>query len=85
MPFGMKNAPATIQRMAYKLVQDIDGWEVYIDDVVIYSDIGSYHVRQIKHFYQIMLEAKLTINMIKSELFSGRKRNIRVSFSLRTF
>ena len=30
MLFGMKNAPATFQRMVNKLVQDINGCEVYI-------------------------------------------------------
>ena len=67
MPFGMKNAPATFQRMVNKLVQDIDGCEGYIDDVVIYSDDWSDHIRQIKRFFQIMREAKLTINLMKSE------------------
>ena len=67
MPFEMKNAPATFQRMVNKLVQDIDGCEGYIDDVVIYSDNWSDHIRQIKCFFQIMREAKLTINLMKSE------------------
>ena len=67
MPFGMKNAPATFQRMVNKLVRDIDGCEGYIDDVVIFSDNWSDHVRQIKCFFQIMREAKLTINLMKSE------------------
>ena len=67
MPFGMKNAPATFQRMVNKLVQDIDECEGYIDDVVIYSDNWSDHIRQIKCFFQIMKEAKLTINLMKSE------------------
>ena len=35
MPFGMKNAPATFQRMVNKLVRDIDGCEGYIDDVIV--------------------------------------------------
>ena len=61
MLFGMKNAPATFQRMVNKLVRDIDGCEGYIDDVVIYSDNWSDHIRQIKRFFQIMREAKLTI------------------------
>ena len=38
MPFGMKNAPATFQRMVNNLFRDIDGCEGHIDDVVIYSD-----------------------------------------------
>ena len=67
MPFGMKNAPATFQRMVNKLVQDIDGCEGYIDDVVIFSDNWSDHIRQIERFFQIMREAKLTINLMKSE------------------
>ena len=67
MPFGMKNAPATFQRMVNKLVQDIDGCKGYIDDVVIYSDNWSDHICQIKRFFQIMREAKSTINLMKSE------------------
>ena len=43
MPFGMKNAPATFQRMTNKLVRDTVGGEGYIDDVVIYSDNWSDH------------------------------------------
>ena len=67
MPFGMKNAPATFQRMVNKLVRDIDGCEGYIDDVVIFSDNWSDHICQIERFFQIMLDAKLTINLMKSE------------------
>ena len=63
----MKNAPATFQRMVNKLVRDIDGCEGYIDDVVIFSDNWSDHIPQIKRFFQIMREAKLTINLMKSE------------------
>ena len=67
MPFGMKNAPATFQRMVNKLVRNIDGCEGYIDDVVIFSDNWSDHICQIERFFQIMREAKLTINLMKSE------------------
>ena len=35
--------------------------------MVIYSDNWSDHIRQIKRFFQIMREAKLTINLMKSE------------------
>ena len=40
---------------------------IYIDDVVIYSDNWSDHIYQIKCFFQMMREAKLTINLMKSE------------------
>ena len=35
--------------------------------MVIYSDNWSDHVRQIKRFFQIKRETKLTINLMKSE------------------
>ena len=35
--------------------------------MVIYSDNWSDHIRQIKRFFQLMREAKLTINLMKSE------------------
>ena len=38
MPFGMKNAPATFQRLINSLTSDLEGFEGYIDDVVVYSD-----------------------------------------------
>ena len=63
----MKKAPATFQRMVNKLVRDTDGCKGYIDNVIIYSNNLSDRVRQIKRFFQIMREAKLTINLIKSE------------------
>ena len=53
--------------MVNKLVRDIDGCEGHIDDVVIFSDNSSDHIRQIERFFQIMREAKLTINLMKSE------------------
>ena len=53
--------------MVNKLVRDIDGCEGCKDDVVIYSDNWSDHICQIKRFFQIMREAKLTINLMKSE------------------
>ena len=68
IPFGMKNAPATYQRMINKLVRDIDGCKGYINDVVICSDNWSDHVCQIKCFFQIMQEAKPTINLMKASL-----------------
>ena len=39
MPFGLKNAEATYQRMKIRMFKDKIGWtvEVYIDDMVVKS------------------------------------------------
>ena len=39
MPFGLKNAPATFQRLMYIILKDYinDFVIVYIDDIIVYS------------------------------------------------
>ncbi|XP_033761567.1 uncharacterized protein LOC117343335 [Pecten maximus] len=68
MPFGMRNAPATFQRLMNKMIANLEGTECYIDDVVIYSDTWEQHVKQVSAFMERMSEANLTINLVKSEL-----------------
>ena len=51
MPFGMKNSPATFQRLINSLIAGMDGIGAYIDDVIIYSDFWENHVGTIKEFF----------------------------------
>ena len=37
MPFGMKNSPATFQRLVNKVISRLNGVRANIDDVIIYS------------------------------------------------
>jgi len=48
MPFGMRNAPATFQRLINHIICDEPNCEAYIDDVIIYSDSWDDHVKQIR-------------------------------------
>ena len=47
MLFGMKNAPATYQRMINIVVSGLQGCVAYIDDLVLYSDSWDQHVKQL--------------------------------------
>ena len=71
MPFGMKNAPATFQRLINRIIVDIDGCEAYIDDVIIFSDTWETHLQIMRKFFQRLREANLTINLLKSEFGCG--------------
>ena len=67
MAFGMKNSPATFQRLINSVTSGIDGCDAYIDDALIYSDTWEEHLSRIRQFYNRLGEAKLTINLSKSE------------------
>ncbi|PIK51902.1 hypothetical protein BSL78_11201 [Apostichopus japonicus] len=67
MPFGMKNAPATFQRMVNCIVADIEGCEAYVDDLIVYSQTWEQHIGQLRHLFKKLSQAKLTVNLVKSE------------------
>ena len=67
MAFGMKNSPATFQRLINSVTSGIDGCDAYIDDAIIYSDTWEEHLSTIRQFYDRLSDAKLTVNLSKSE------------------
>ena len=67
MPFGMKNSPATFQRLVNSLIFGLDGCKAYIDDAIIYSEEWKQHLEIIREFFKRLSDAKLTINLLKSE------------------
>ena len=68
MPFGMKNSQATFQRLMNKVISGLEGCECYVDDVIIYSDSWEDHLKFSEAFFKRASEAKLTINLVKSQL-----------------
>ena len=68
MAFGMKNSRATFQRLINSVKSGIDGCDAYIDYAIIYSDTWEEHLSTIRQFYDRLSDAKLTINLSKSEL-----------------
>ena len=68
MPFGLKNTPATFQRLINQLTRDLDGCEGYIDDIVIYSKTWQQHLECIRSLFDRLTQANLTVNLTKSEI-----------------
>ena len=67
MLIGMKNSPATFQRLANNLISNLDGSKAYINDTIIFSEEWEQHLQSIRTFFDRLSEAKLTVNLAKSE------------------
>ena len=48
LPFGLKNAPAKFQRMMDQVLKGLPFARCYIDNVIIFSDSPSEHVRHLQ-------------------------------------
>lgn len=67
MPFGLKNAPGTFQRMINQVIRGLDGVQAYLDDLVITSDTWQDHLVKLGSLFQRLSEAGLVINLKKSD------------------
>ena len=67
MPFGMQNSLATFQRLVNDLISNLDGCKAYTDDAIIFSEEWEQHLQTIRTFFDRLSEAKLTVNLAKSE------------------
>ena len=59
MPFGMKNAPATFQRMVNHIVADIEGCEAYVDDLIVYSQTWEQHIGQLRPLFEKLSQGQI--------------------------
>ena len=67
LPFGMRNAPATFQRMMDIVLPGLNNVKAYIVDIVIYSDTWDEHLTTLKELFQCLDKYNLTVNLSKSE------------------
>lgn len=68
MPFGLKNAPATFQRMMNNVLnQEInrDICLVYLDDIIIYSKTKQEHINRLQQVFEALRNANLKVNKNK--------------------
>ena len=73
MPFGLKNAWSTYQRMMTKMFEPQFGKniEIYIDDMVVKSKVVSEHVGDLRSIFEILREHKLRLNASKCSFGVG--------------
>ncbi len=67
MPFGLNNAPATFQKLMNKVLRQYIGKfvQVYLNDVIIYSNNLDEHKRHIKAVLEKIREANLKLKLSK--------------------
>ncbi|KAK7909313.1 hypothetical protein WMY93_013997 [Mugilogobius chulae] len=68
MPFGVRNAPATFQRLVNRVLRGVPGCEAYLDDIVIHSKTWDEHISQLREVFRRLDNANLTINLAKCEI-----------------
>ena len=67
MAFGMRNAPATFQRLVNIVFSGVPNCTAYLDDVVIHSSEWPAHVDSLRTVFQRLADASLTLNLAKCE------------------
>ena len=67
MPFGLRNAPATFQRLMRRVLGGVPNVEVYLDDCVLYSDSWSSHMETLALVFSRLAAANLTLNLSKCD------------------
>ncbi|KAL0153990.1 hypothetical protein M9458_050705, partial [Cirrhinus mrigala] len=67
LPFGLKNAPATFQRLMNQVLANVKHCEAYLDDVVCYSDTWNSHLQTLEEVFSRFQAANLTLNLAKCE------------------
>ncbi|XP_040195045.1 uncharacterized protein LOC120928035 [Rana temporaria] len=69
MPFGMKNAPATFQRMIDELLDGLQDFAcAYLDDIAIYSQTWEEHLRHLGIVLDRIRDANLTLKPDKCNI-----------------
>jgi hypothetical protein len=67
MPFGLKNAGATYQRLVNRMFAQLIGktMEVYIDDMLVKSEKAGQHLEHLSQAFQLLRKYKMKLNPTK--------------------
>ena len=72
MPYGLRNAPATFQRLMDRVTDGLTHCVVYIDDVVIYDTTWEEHLTNVDALFARLHDAGLVVNLEKCEFVQAR-------------
>ena len=76
MPYGLKNAGSTYQRMMMRMFEPQLGKniEVYIDDMVVKSKVATEHMGDLRNIFEILRKHKLHLNASKCSFGVGSSK-----------
>ena len=69
LPMGLKNSPSIFQRAMQEMLRDLDFVQVYIDDIIIFSDTPEDHVRHLRILLERLRGSKVLAKGTKAKLF----------------
>ena len=76
MPFGLRNAGATYQRLVNGMFKDLiqKSIEVYVDDMLVKSKMVGDHIEDMKQMFNILQKYRMKLNPLKRtfEVGSGK-------------
>lgn len=69
LPFGLKNAPATFQRVMNNILRGLQNeiCAVYLDDIIIFSTSLEEHIQRLKTIFERLRNANFKVQLDKSE------------------
>ncbi|KAJ1110071.1 hypothetical protein NDU88_007426 [Pleurodeles waltl] len=73
MPFGMKNAPATFQRLVNTVLQGLESFSAaYLDDIAVFSSTWDDNLVHLGNVLEVLQKGGLTINASKCQIGQGK-------------
>jgi len=67
LPYGIKSAPEVYQKLVAKLIQDLDGCESIVDDIIIWGESEKQHDQRLFRVLDRLNEKNLKLNKEKCE------------------